>query len=190
VAAQLPMMPASEHVIQDYQTTRFSLKEHPLAFLRDQYAAMNIQTTAEACAAGNGRRVETAGIVLVRQRPGSASGVCFITMEDETGIANLVVWPNVFERYRSIVMGARILLVKGRVQSADNVTHIVANELIDRTGDLQLLSEDAQKDPLKNVLDRADEVIKPIPERKGPVARSVGGHPRGVRVIPKGRNFH
>ena len=188
--AELPIMPASEHVIQDYQTTRLSLKEHPLSFLREGYAGMGLCTTAEACAAGDGRRVETAGIVLVRQRPGSASGVCFITMEDETGIANLVIWPKVFERYRSVVMGARILLVKGRVQTADNVTHIVANQLIDRTGDLTLLSEDAQNDPLKHALDRADEVMRPVPERKGPPARSAGRHPRSVRVIPSGRNFH
>ena len=87
-------------------------------------------------------------------------------------------------------MGARILLVKGRVQTADNVTHIVADQLIDRTEDLQFLSEDVQNDPLKNVLDRADEVIRPVPERKGPPARSAGRHPRDVRVIPKGRNFH
>ena len=187
---QLPVIPASEHVIQDYQTTRLSLKEHPLTFLREHYAAMGLTTTRDACAAGNGRRVQTAGIVLVRQRPGSASGVCFITMEDETGIANLVIWPKVFERYRSVVMGARILLVKGRVQTADNVTHIVANQLIDRTGDLSKLSEDAQNDPLKHVLDRADEVVRPIPERKGPPAKSAGRHPRDVRVIPAGRNFH
>lgn len=190
VQAVLPEMPASEHVIQDYQTTRLSLKDHPLSFLRERYAAMGLSTTRDACGAGNGGRVQTAGVVLVRQRPGSASGVCFITMEDETGVANIVVWPNVFERYRSVVMGARILCVKGRVQTADNVTHIVATELIDRTGDLQLLSEDMRSDPLKNVLDRADEVVRPIPERKGPPAKSAGRHPRNVRVIPAGRNFH
>ena len=190
IAARLPVMPASEHVIQDYQTTRLSLKEHPLTFLRERYGEMGFTTTKAACAAGNGQRVQTAGIVLVRQRPGSASGVCFITMEDETGIANLVIWPKTFERYRSVVMGARILLVKGRVQTADNVTHIVAEQLIDRTGDLRELSEDAQNDPLKHALDRADEVMRPIPERKGPPAKSAGRHPRNVRVIPAGRNFH
>ena len=87
-------------------------------------------------------------------------------------------------------MGARILLVKGRVQTADNVTHIVANQLIDRTGDLTRLSEDADQDPLKQVLDRADEVTRPIPDRKGPPQRSSGRHPRNVRVIPRSRDFH
>ncbi|MEO0713646.1 MAG: error-prone DNA polymerase [Pseudomonadota bacterium] len=186
----LPEMPRSEHVVQDYQTTRLSLKDHPLTFLRDHYARLGALTTQAANAAANGRRVMAAGVVLTRQRPGSASGVCFVTLEDETGIANLVVWPKLFERYRSVVMGARILFIKGRVQTADSVTHIVAEQLIDRTGDLELLSEDIQNDPLKNALDRADEVMRPIPERRGPPSRSAGGHPRNVRVIPAGRNFH
>ncbi|MEO0817488.1 MAG: error-prone DNA polymerase [Pseudomonadota bacterium] len=187
---RLPIMPTSEHVIQDYQTTRLSLKDHPISFLRDRYARLGLLPAREACARPNGARVELGGVVLVRQRPGSAGGVCFITMEDETGIANLVVWQKVFERFRSVVMGARILVVKGRVQTADNVTHIVAEQLIDRTCDLERLSEDAQNDPLKNALDRADEVLRPIPERKGPPSRSAGRHPRDVRIIPAGRNFH
>ena len=190
-APQLPIMPASEQVLQDYQTTRLSLKDHPMSFLREAYERMGAVSTREACSLANGARVQTAGVVLVRQRPGSASGVCFITIEDETGIANLVVWPNVFERFRSVVMGARILLVKGRVQTADNVTHIVANQLIDRTGDLACLSEDTHQDPLKQALDRADEVTRPIPERKGPPPQRSGGrHPRNVRVIPRSRDFH
>jgi len=115
----LPQMPLSEHVLQDYQTTRLSLKQHPMHFLRAHYTGLRTLSTGEATDLRNGARVQTAGIVLVRQRPGSASGVCFITIEDETGIANLVVWPNVFERFRAVVMGARILLVKGRVQRAD-----------------------------------------------------------------------
>lgn len=189
-APQLPVMPRSEQVLQDYQTTRLSLKDHPVSFLRPAYDRMGVVSTRDASALPNGARVQTAGVVLVRQRPGSASGVCFITIEDETGIANLVVWPNVFERFRAVVMGARILLVKGRVQTADNVTHIVANQLIDRTGDLAHLSEDAAQDPLKHALDRADEVTRPIPNRKGPAERTSGQHPRNVRVIPRSRDFH
>ncbi len=187
---ELPLMPTSEHVIQDYQTVRLSLKDHPMSFLREGYRKAGALSTEEACAVANGRRVKTAGVVLVRQRPGSASGVCFITLEDETGIANLVVWPKVFERFRSIVMGARILMVSGRVQKADNVTHIVATHLEDRTSDLSLLTEDYQRDPLKNVLDRADEVQKPIPERKGIPSSSGARHPRNVRIIPASRDFH
>ena len=185
----LPRMPASEHVLQDYQMTRLSLKEHPMSFLRERYRTLGLQTTAEANGLRNGARVRTAGVVLVRQRPGSASGVYFVTLEDETGIANLVIWPRVGEVYRPTLMGARIMLVNGRVQTADNVTHIVANQLIDLTSDLHLLSEDAQFDPLKGAIARADEVHRPIPDRKGPPRRS-HRHPRDVRIIPASRDFH
>ncbi|RIJ21611.1 error-prone DNA polymerase [Henriciella barbarensis] len=189
-ATPLPRMPSSEHVLQDYQTTRLSLKAHPMSFLRDHYASMRTLSTREASDLPNGARVQTAGIVLVRQRPGSASGVCFITIEDETGIANLVVWPNVFERFRAVVMGARIILVKGRIQRAEGVTHLVAEQLIDRTEDLRLLSENTLRDPMKGVLSNADEVVKPIPERRGPGRRTVHTHPRNVRIIPNSRDFH
>ena len=188
---QLPLMPPSEHVIQDYQTARLSLKAHPMLFLREGYRARRILPTAQAVLAGNGRRVETAGLVLVRQRPGSANGVVFITIEDETGIANLVVWQRVLERFRPIVMNSRILHVKGRVQTADNVTHIVAEQLFDCSPDLALLSEDTLRDPLKGVLARADEVLRPVAEgRSPPPRRETAHHPRNVRVIPKSRDFH
>ena len=189
-ATPLPQMPSSEHVLQDYQTTRLSLKAHPMSFLREHYASMRTLSTREASDLPNGARVQTAGIVLVRQRPGSASGVCFITIEDEAGIANLVVWPNVFERFRAVVMGARIILVKGRIQRAEGVTHLVAEQLIDRTDDLSLLSENTLRDPMKGVLSNADEVVKPIPERRGPGRRPAHTHPRNVRIIPNSRDFH
>ena len=189
-ATPLPQMPSSEHVLQDYQTTRLSLKAHPMSFLREHYASMRTLSTRDASDLPNGARVQTAGIVLVRQRPGSASGVCFITIEDETGIANLVVWPNVFERFRAVVMGARIILVKGRIQRAEGVTHLVAEQLIDRTDDLTLLSENTLRDPIKGVLSNADEVVKPIPERRGPGRRPAHTHPRNVRIIPNSRDFH
>ena len=189
-ATPLPQMPSSEHVLQDYQTTRLSLKAHPMSFLREHYASMRTLSTRDASDLPNGARVQTAGIVLVRQRPGSASGVCFITIEDETGIANLVVWPNVFERFRAVVMGARIILVKGRIQRAEGVTHLVAEQLIDRTDDLTLLSENTLRDPMKGVLSNADEVVKPIPERRGPGRRPAHTHPRNVRIIPNSRDFH
>ncbi|MEM6534224.1 MAG: error-prone DNA polymerase [Pseudomonadota bacterium] len=187
---KLPAMPASEHVIQDYQTTRLSLRDHPLRFLRERYRSYGLQSTADAVASKNGTRVRTAGIVLVRQRPGSASGVYFVTLEDETGIANLVIWPRVGEIYRPVLMGARIMLVSGRLQTADNVTHIVVDQLIDRTPDLQLLTEEAQNDPLKKLISYADEVLRPIPERRGPPPKTSGGHPRNIRTIPKSRDFH
>ena len=187
----LPVIPPSEHVLQDYQTTRLSLKNHPMHFLRPVHARRGIIPAKEATALSNGRRVQTSGVVLVRQRPGTASGVVFITLEDETGVANLVVWPRVMERFRAAVMRSRIIHVKGRVQTAENVTHIVAEQILDCTADLQLLSEDALRDPLKSVLARADEVTRPAQDRRGPPRRgSGGGHPRDVRIIPPSRDFH
>jgi error-prone DNA polymerase len=181
----LPDMPRSEHVLQDYQTIRLSLKDHPMRFLRRAYGEMGVKTTNTINNLRNGARAMLAGVVLVRQRPGSAKGVCFITIEDETGVANLVVWPRVMERYRPVVMGARVLLVKGRVQSAEGVVHLVADELIDRTADLTLLSEDARR-AMDNALAHADEVRRPIDDHRVPAPR----HPRNVRVIPKSRDFH
>ena len=206
----LPDMPLSEHVIQDYQTTRLSLKAHPMSFLRQRYQDMGICTTDTASKLDNNAKVQTAGVVLVRQRPGTASGVVFITLEDETGIANLVVWPKIMEKYRPIVMGARILGVRGKVQSADNVTHIVAYELMDRTGDLDLLTEDVVRAALTRSIAPTDEIIRPVQGSRHPAAKrqrepmirtnrfgSGPGsgpnnvhHPRDVRIIPKSRDFH
>ncbi len=182
-AVPLPQMPPSEHVLQDYQTTRLSLKAHPMSFLRARYSAMRVLSTAEATAAPIRRRVATAGVVLVRQRPGSASGVVFVTIEDETGIANLVIWPRVMERFRPVVMGARIVMLRGYVQRAENVTHVVVDHITDRTADLKLLTEDAQRHPLEQILANADEVRRPVPENRH-------RHPRNVRIIPSSRDFH
>ena len=97
---RLPAMPLSEHVVSDYQTVRLSLKAHPMRFLRDHYAGRGFVTAGELRSLNYGRRVSLAGLVLIRQRPGSAKGVCFITLEDETGIANLVIWPDKFAAQR------------------------------------------------------------------------------------------
>jgi error-prone DNA polymerase len=118
----------------------------------------------------NNRRVRVGGVVLVRQRPGTAKGVCFITLEDETGVANLVVWPDVFERFRPIAMGARMVLATGRVQTAEGVTHLVVEQLEDWTPMLGRLSPDQ------------------TPGSGHSPAR--GRHPRDVRVLPGSRDFH
>ena len=189
---QLPDMPLSEHVVQDYQTLRLSLKSHPMALLRPLWDTERFAATQTACAAPTGRRVRTGGLVLVRQKPGTAKGVLFITIEDETGIANLIVWKKVAERFRPVVMGARILGVTGRVQTADNVTHIIAETLEDRSRDLLYLSEDAQREMLDGAMAPVDEVRRPVMARRGPPPKdsSHARHPRDVRVIPKSRDFH
>ncbi len=190
--ARLPQMPLSEHVVQDFQTTRLSLKAHPMTFLRAGLTRQRILTTAAAVAAPNGARVAVAGVVLVRQKPGSAKGVVFVTLEDETGIANIVVWKRVAAAFRPVVMGARVLLVRGRVQRAEGITHVVAERLVDRTSDLALLSEDAVAEMGDRGLARADEVRRPVSEdaRVKPSRQNPRGHPRDVRVIPKSRDFH
>ncbi len=183
-AAALPPMALPEHVVADYQTTRLSLKAHPLSFLRAAYAARGFTRHDALKTVRDGRRVKVAGVVLIRQRPGSAKGVCFITLEDETGVSNLVIWPSVMERYRKIIMGARLMEVEGRVQrdesgDAPDVLHVVVEKLTDGSGGLLTLSEDL----LSPKVARADHVKSPLPA-------SVGRHPRNVSVLPKSRDFH
>src|SRR6202012_4797557 len=139
-----PQMPRAEHVVADYQTIRLSLKGHPMEFLRARFSRQRIVACREVCHANQNRRVRCAGVVLVRQRPGSAKGVVFMTLEDETGIANIVVWPKVMEQFRKEVMGARLILVEGYIQSSpEHVTHLVAQRLFDRSSDLIGLANDA-----------------------------------------------
>jgi len=176
---QLPAMPTCEHVVADYQTLRLSLKAHPLQFLRKSMARQGYTPAGQLLCMGNGRRVKLAGLVLVRQRPGSAKGVCFITLEDETGVANLVIWPKMMEAFRKVIMQARLLDVTGVVQRDDSVIHVVASHLNDRSDALERLSQDMLQTPLA----RADELRKPVPN-------GTHRHPRDVRVIPKSRDFH
>ena len=175
----LPEMPKCEHVVADYQTLRLSLKAHPMQFMRGSMRRQGYTTAAALLDARNGRRVQIAGLVLIRQRPGSAKGVCFITLEDETGVANLVIWPKVMAAFRKPIMQARLIDVAGMVQRDEDVIHVVVHQLSDRSDALERLSNDAFVSPLA----RADEVRKPMPERKH-------RHPRDARIIPKSRDFH
>ena len=136
----LPRMSLGEEVAEDYATIRMSLKQHPLALLRADFAASGAVPAARLSALNDGARVSVAGLALVRQRPGTASGVIFITLEDETGIANLVVWPKTFERYRREVMAARLLQVTGRLQREGMVIHVIAQRLEDHTERLRALA--------------------------------------------------
>lgn len=187
----LPSIPPSEEVIQDYQTTRLSLKQHPMSFLRGVHTRRHIVSIAEAISVRNGQRIETSGLVLVRQQPGTASGVVFLTIEDETGVANLIIWPRVKERFRAVIMRSRILHVQGRVQMADNVTHIIAERLIDCSSDLDLLTEDRLRNPVNGILATPDEIARPPSEYRVPGSpRNSARHPRDARIIPQSRDFH
>ncbi|SEH99924.1 error-prone DNA polymerase [Paracoccus alkenifer] len=139
--ATLRPMPAGREVVSDYRHTGLSLRRHPVSFLRADLARRRIVTCAAAMGADNRRRVEAAGIILVRQRPGSAKGVMFITLEDETGIANVVVLPKLFERYRRVILSAGMIAVAGRIQSADGVVHLVAQRITDLSPELASVGE-------------------------------------------------
>jgi len=175
----LPVMPVSEHVAADYHMTRLSLKGHPMAFLRHLFVAEGILTCAQTDAAKHGMRVKTAGVVLTRQRPGKGNAI-FITIEDETGTTNALLWSRLFERQRRAVMASRLMVIEGEVQrSKEGVVHLMATTITDRSHELERLSQDHDA----NVpLSRSDEFAQPIYPRHG--------HPRDVRILPKSRDFH
>ena len=208
---QLPAMPMSEEVVADYQTTRLSLKAHPMAFLRPHLAERGFVRACDLRERKFRSMVQVAGVVLIRQRPGSAKGVCFITLEDETGVINLVVWPDLKEKQRRVVMGARLMEVRGRVEYDDEVIHVIAHHMTDATDQLYALSDDMLNAPVA----RADHVNSPLPSQIGGkrivnprdmidelpgTGRIPGseqlhrppapGHPRNLRILPKSRDFH
>jgi error-prone DNA polymerase len=191
-AQPLPSMPLPEQVVADYQTIRLSLKGHPMEFLRPMFTQEGIIACEAVVHANDRRRVRCAGVVLVRQKPGSAKGVVFMTLEDETGIANIVVWPQVMDTFRKEVMGARLIEVEGRIQSSpDEVVHLVAERLFDRSHDLMNLANDALGQ--KHVVPAGADVFEPLEDelsaRDGHPVHKIR-HPRNVRILPRSRDFH
>jgi len=191
-AKPLPEMPLPEQVVADYQTVRLSLKGHPMEFLRERFTSERVVVCRDVNHTNDKRRVRCAGVVLVRQRPGSAKGVVFMTLEDETGIANIVVWPKVMEQYRKEVMGARLILVEGYLQSSpEGVTHLVAQRMVDRSGDLIGLANDSLS--RKHPVPAGPALIEPLNDdrREHPdnPAQKIR-HPRNVRILPPSRDFH
>ena len=150
--ALLPEMPLGEHVVEDYASLSLTLKRHPLAFLRREFAREGLVTAAELAHLPVDRRLAIAGVVLIRQRPGSAKGVVFITIEDETGITNLIVWPQILERFRRAALGATLLRCTGKLQREESVIHIVAERLDDLTPRLNTLRDrtgEAESRPMR-----------------------------------------
>ncbi len=139
----LPEMPLSEHVVEDYATTGLSLKEHPVRFFREQLETIGVirNTKLRDETLRQDQRLTVAGLVLVRQRPGTSKGVIFMTLEDETDIANIIVWPKVFEKNRRLVMTSRFLAVRGRLQRASDVVHVVAEGFVDLSAELNRLRD-------------------------------------------------
>ena len=191
-ARPLPEMPLPEQVVADYQTVRLSLKGHPMEFLRAMFTRERVVACEHIAHRNDRRHVRCAGVVLVRQRPGSAKGVVFMTLEDETGIANIVVWPAVMEKYRKEVMGSRLILVEGYIQSSpEHVTHLVAQRMFDRSHDLIGLANDALS--RKHPVPAGPALIEPLngDRRDHPdTPAQKNRHPRNVRILPPSRDFH
>jgi error-prone DNA polymerase len=158
--------------VEDYGHVGLTLRQHPVAFLRGDLTARRMVTCTQAMDARDGRSLEAAGLILVRQRPGSAKGVMFITLEDETGIANLVVWPQVFEKFRRVVMSASMIAVRGRVQREGEVVHLVAHRLVDLSAELATVG--------------SRDVAFPLSHGRGDVATHAGGSPDPRERPPKG----
>lgn len=206
--AKLPDMLPGEQVIEDYRYLSLSLKAHPLSFLREELRKAGVTRNVDLLRVANGKRVTIAGLVLVRQRPGSASGVIFMTLEDETGVANAIVWPKMFEKYRSVVMGARLVKIVGRLQSQSGVIHTVVEHIEDMTPLLGILQREARR---FGVSERSDEVLRPtqdhrqqkkadalardelvrrIGDGRSPERARDGDLAETASVMPRGRNFH
>ncbi|NNH42000.1 error-prone DNA polymerase [Rhizobium laguerreae] len=192
----LRQMTDGHNVIQDYSHTGLTLREHPIAFLRKDLAARSIVTCEEAMTARDGRWLMTAGLVLVRQMPGSAKGVMFLTIEDETGPANVVVWPKLFERRRRVVLGSSMMAINGRIQREGEVVHLIAQQLFDLSGDLSALAD--RDGTFKLPTGRGDEFAHGAPGSQDSRERAPTVKPRDVFVQDlhidtlkvKSRNFH
>jgi error-prone DNA polymerase len=176
-ASLLPEMPLGEHVVEDYASLGLSLKRHPLAFLRSELSREGLVTAADLARLPVDRRLSIAGVVLIRQRPGSANGVVFITIEDETGIANLILWPTILERFRRAALGATLLRCTGKLQREQSVIHVVAERLEDMTPRLNTLRERT-----------GDDIARPA--AKPPFAIPVKAPGWDVRdIVVPSRNF-
>ncbi len=202
--ARLPPMPLGAHVVEDYRRLSLSLKAHPVAFMRARLDARGVKRSDALDKVKSGERATVAGLVLVRQRPGTAKGVIFMTLEDEAGVANVIVWPKAFERLRAIVIGARFVAVAGRVQSEAGVIHVIAERMQDLTPMLGQLSDEGRE---IEALIPSDEARRPqlsmAQKRQGNrfaqvqlfadsrLAPPPAQEEREIRrALPAGRNFH
>jgi error-prone DNA polymerase len=184
-AVTLPQMSLSEHVVQDYASTSLSVKAHPVGFIREELTRQKIKSTSELTSAKNGDYVKVAGIILVRQRPGTAAGVCFITIEDETGVANLVVWKDLFDKYRKEILQSTLLMVEGKLQVEGEVIHVIVKKCHNLTPLLNTLVNYNVDSPQLTTTSRADEKTNPQADPRQPKqARVVQGE-----IFGEGRNF-
>jgi error-prone DNA polymerase len=152
----LPFLTEAAHVVEDYATTGLSLKAHPVSFVRPELDSLHVTPTGDLSKMKNGDAIKVAGLITVRQRPGTAKGILFVTIEDESGFANLVVWEKVFEKYRRDIIQARLLMVEGKLQIEGEVIHVIASQCYNLTPLLRGMTADANVAAV-STLSRADE---------------------------------
>jgi error-prone DNA polymerase len=182
----LPVMKKSEHVVYDYASTSLSLKAHPVSFVRPTLNQLRIESTHHLKTSRNGDFIRVAGLVLVRQRPGTASGVCFITIEDETGYANLVVFENIFEKFRKEILQSRLLMVEGKLQVEGEVIHVIVERCFNLTKLLRQLTTQETEDLHLLTLARGDETSIPAHAQ---IKKTKAAENKEQDIFYKGRNF-
>ena len=181
----LPEMSLSEHVVQDYVATSLSLKAHPVSFVREKLQQLHILSTKELAAAKDGDAVKVAGLVLVRQRPGTAGGICFMTIEDETGYANLVIFENLFEKYRKEILQSKLIMVEGKLQIEGEVIHVIVRCCYDFSKLLRHLTASPDEQLSLLTLSHADEKsLPPGLDKRPPVKENAQ-----QKIFPEARNF-
>jgi error-prone DNA polymerase len=201
--AKLPPMPLGAHVVEDYRRLSLSLKAHPVAFMRARLTQRGVKRSDALDRVKSGERVAVAGLVLVRQRPGTAKGVIFMTLEDEAGVANLIVWPKAFERLRAIVIGARFVAATGKLQNEGGVVHLIVERMEDLTPMLGQLSDEGRTLDTLAPADQARRPSSPPPQKRQgnrfaqvqlfADSRLAPPHAESQeleRALPAGRNFH
>ena len=178
---KLPAMSLSEHVVEDYGSMSLSLKAHPLSFVREKLSMLHVTANSNLQTLHDGMDVKVAGLVLVRQRPGTASGICFITLEDETGIANLVVFEKLFTQFRREILQSRLLMVEGKLQREGEVIHVIVRKCYNMNGLLRGLTRTDDEHKQVQIYARADEkdVGELVPQQ----------HVVQTEIFPGGRNF-
>ena len=182
----LPFMTPAEHVVQDYAATGLSLKAHPVSFVRQHLNLLHVTETAKLPEFKDGDRIRVAGLITVRQRPGTAKGILFITIEDETGFANLVVWEKTFEKYRKEILQARLFMVEGKLQIEGAVIHVITGRCFNLTPLLNGLTPIGNHDQPVLTLSRSDETTSPAHEGSNKGQQRVA---KQKEVFHKGRNF-
>jgi error-prone DNA polymerase len=181
----LPQMTQGEHVVHDYAATALSLKAHPVSFVREKLQQLHILSAAQLATAKDGQRVKVAGLVLVRQRPGTAGGICFMTIEDETGFANLVIFHTLFDKYRKEILQSRLIMAEGQLQVEGTVIHVIVKACFDFSRLLRKLNPTNDETPQVLTLARPDEKSLPAGQNKRAQVRENAQE----KVFPEARNF-